>query len=241
MSKNRLWTIGLSAAIAMVLFLGYLLGVSPILSQASAADTQRANVAAANLTNESHITVLRTQFTKLDMLKSDLSNLSASIPSAIDMPVFLREINALTDVSNVVLGNVTTGAVIAYVPPASTVPAPATTPTPAATPAPGAGSAIAPTTAAVPAGPTSRLMVIPVQISVRGPYAAVMKFVGSLQLGGRLYLANSLSVGNTLENPGIFTGNLIGFVYGLPAATAIAATPATGAATTGDAAAAPTK
>jgi Tfp pilus assembly protein PilO len=248
-SKNKIWTLGLSAAILLVAVFGYVFGVSPILAQASAADQKTQAILTSNQASQSRIVVLRTQFSKIDMLRADLGKLSVSIPAGADMPVFLRELSSLTDQEKVTLGVVTVGADKAYQPPA--VPAPVTatggagssipSPSPSGSAAPVAAGATAVAAAVANAGPSARLLLIPVQVSVTGPYAGVMNFVGALQTGSRLYLASSLTVTEIKETPGNFTGSLIGFVYALPTATAAAATPATGAATTGDAAAAPTK
>ncbi len=242
MSKNRVWTLGLSAAIVVVAVLGYILGVSPILSQTSAAEQQLSSVTSSNQSAQSRNTVLKSQFSNLASLTADLGKLNVSIPRGADMPVFLREINSLTDQAGVVLGTVTVGAGELYKSPDAVTAAPAsTTVTPAPSPSPSAG-ATAPIAPAAPAGPSSRLTLIPVQISVNGGYDAVMAFVGSVQSGERLYLVKSVAVSSTPDKPDAFIGTLIGFVYALPTVAAPAAsTPVAGTAATGQAAAAPSK
>lgn len=244
MSKNRLWTLGLSAAIVLVAIFGYLLGVSPILSQTSAAEQQLASVTTTNQSTQGRNTVLKTQFTNMASLIADLGKLNVSIPLGADMPVFLREVNALTDQAGVVLGTVTVGAGELYKSPDAAAASPATaaaTTSPSPSPSPSA-DATAPVAPAAPAGPSSRLTLIPVQISVNGGYDAVMSFVGSVQSGERLYLVKSVAVTSSPETPDAFVATLIGYVYALPTAAAVAeTTPVVTAPTTGEAAAATSK
>ena len=227
MSKNRLWTLGLSAAIVVVAVFGYILGVSPIVAQTSAAEQQLSSVTTTNQSTQSRNTVLKLQFSNMASLTADFSKLSGSIPLGADMPVFLREINVLTDKAGVVLGTVTVGAGELYKSPDAAAAAPASTaviPSPSPSPSAGAAAPIAP---AAPAGPSSRLTLIPVQITVNGGYDAVMSFVGSVQSGERLYLVKSVAVTSSPEKPGAFVGTVTGFVYALPTVAAgVAVTPA---------------
>ena len=223
MSKNRLWTLGLSAAIVVVAVLGYILGVSPILAQTSAAEQQLSSVTSSNQSTQSRNTVLKSQFSNIASLTADLSKLNVSIPLGADMPVFLREINVLIDKAGVVLGTVTVGAGELYKSPDAVAVAPAATavtPSPSPSPSTGATTPIVP---AAPAGPSSRLTLIPVQISVNGGYDAVMSFVGSVQSGERLYLVKSVAVSSSPDKPDAFVATVIGFVYALPAAATEAA------------------
>ena len=231
MSKNRLLTLGLSAAIVIVAVFGYILGVSPILAQISAAEQQLSTVTSSNQSTQSRNTVLKSQFSDMASLTAELSKLNVSIPLGADMPVFLREINTLIDKTGVVLGTVTVSAGEIYKSPdvatATTAP---TVVTPSPSPSPSAGPP-APIAPAAPAGPSSRLTLIPVQISVNGGYSAVMAFVGSVQSGERLYLVKTVTVSSTPEKPDAFTATVIGFVYALPTVATEAATTATTTAT----------
>ncbi len=220
MSKNRLWTLGLSAAIVVVAVFGYILGVSPILAQTSAAEQQLSSVTTTNTSTQSRNAVLKSQFSNMASLRADLSKLNASIPLGAEMPVFLREINGLIDKAGVVLGTVTVSAGELYKSPDAAAAAPASTAvTPSPSPSPSAGTS-APVAPAAPAGPSSRLTLIPVQISVNGGYDAVMAFVGSVQTGERLYLVKSVAVSSSPEKPDAFVATVIGFVYALPTAAA---------------------
>ena len=220
MSKNRLWTLGLSAAIVIVAVFGYILGVSPILAQTSAAEQQLSSITSSNQSTQSRNAVLKTQFSNMASLSADLSKLNVSIPLGADMPVFLREINVLIDRAGVVLGTVTVSAGELYKSPDVATAAPASsavTPSPSPSPSPGASAPVPP---AAPAGPSARLTLIPVQISVNGGYDAVMAFVGSVQTGERLYLVKSVAVSSSPEKPDAFVATVIGFVYALPTAAA---------------------
>lgn len=244
MSKNRLWTLGLTAAIVLVAVFGYMLGVSPILAQTTSAEQQLSSVTTSNQSTQGRNAVLKTQFTNMASLIADLGKLNVSIPLGANMPVFLREVNMLTDQAGVVLGTVTVGSGELFKSPDAAAAAPATASaatSPSPSPSPSAG-ATAPVVPAAPAGPSSRLTLIPVQISVNGGYNAVMSFVGSVQSGDRLYLVKSVAVTSSPEKPDAFVATLIGYVYALPTAAVVAeTTPVGGAPTTGEAAAATSK
>ncbi|MFM9919056.1 hypothetical protein [Lacisediminihabitans sp. H27-G8] len=231
MNRDRILTLAILGAIALVGILGWIVGVSPILSQVASADEDRASVTSANDLNATKLVALKKQFENISVTQGELDTLRGSIPATADMPVFLRTIKEYGDAQGITLRSVAVSGVSAYVAPVVAAPA-ATAGTPAATPTP-SPSASAPAAGTVapsvtPANPSSGLFVIPIQVSVSGSYDQVMAFAGALQSGPRLFLVTTLTVASV---GGVFTGDLAGNVYAL-ADPAAAATTASGAAAT---------
>jgi Tfp pilus assembly protein PilO len=221
MDRDRLLTISISGAIVVVLVLGWVVGVSPVLAQAASADAERSALAASNQASQASIAVLRTKFADIDKLTHALDVLDGSIPTEADIPVFLRELDTLSNQNSVGLTNLIVSEATHYVAPpepeAATGAATGTsTPTPSPSPTP---SSTTPTEPVVPAGAAGRLVLIPVKITVSGSYNDIMAFVGGLQTGPRLYLISTLGVTGTVDDPEAYVGDLSGFVYALPLPT----------------------
>lgn len=232
MNRDRILTLAIVGAIALVGVLGWLVGVSPILSQVASADDDRASVSLANDLNATKLVALKKQFENISETQSKLDGLRTSIPATADMSVFLRTIKEYGDAQGITLTSVEVSGVTAYaapvvaapVAPAGSTPAnPAPSPTPSAT----AGATAAPS--ATPAGPTNGLYLVPIKVSVTGTYAQVMAFAGQLQSGPRLFLVTSLALSSVDRE---FTGDLTGNVYALPVPAAATATTTTGASAT---------
>jgi Tfp pilus assembly protein PilO len=217
-NRDRLYALAIGGGIVVVLVLGWVIGVSPVLAQAASADAQRSSIAASNLASQASIGVLKTKFARIDALTHELSALSTSVPSDAAIPVFLRELDALSNENSVGLSNVVVNEAVNYVVPAAT-PAPGAAgaaPAASPSPSPSASAGAAPAAPAVPAGAAGRLVLIPVKITVTGTYGDIMAFVGGLQSGERLYLISTLSVTGTVEQPAAYSGDLTGYVYALP-------------------------
>jgi Tfp pilus assembly protein PilO len=229
MNIDRIWTIGISGAILIVGVLGWLLGVSPVVAQASAADQQRASIFDSNQASEAKIEVLKKQFAHVGTLQTELDSLATSIPGESNLALFLREIDTLTNQYQVSLKDVSVSSAQKYVPavvvaPVATGTTGTSTPTPTPSPSASAGATVpAPV---VPAGPGARLLVVPVKISFSGSYENVMNLVGALQTGDRLYLVTDLVVkASSASGSSDFQADITGNVYALPsAAGAVVAT-----------------
>lgn len=232
MNRDRILTLAIVGAIALVGILGWLVGVSPILSQVASADEERANVTSTNDLNATKLVALKKQFENIGETQAQLDKLRGSIPATADMPVFLRTIKEYGDAQGITLKSVEVSGVSAYVAPVAAAPvvtpgAAAPTPTPTPTPsAPAAGTA-AP--AVTPVAPSNGLYVVPIKVSVSGTYAQVMAFAGAIQAGPRLFLVTSLALSSI---DGAFTGDLGGDVYAMPAPVTAAVAAGATAATT---------
>lgn len=226
-NRNRLWLIALGAGIVAVLAGGWFVGVDPVLTQVSDANSQRIATIDANSAAQQKIDSLRTEFANIEALKSQLHALAESVPSTADNAVFLREIDSLTSFSGVKLQSVTLAVPIAYTPPVTAAPVPTsgagTASSSSPSPSPRAsGTASAATTNPTSAGPLGRLVLIPTQISVVGSYANVMEFVGGVQTGARQYLASAMNLSKN-SSTGAFTAALTGWIYALPSTAQAAA------------------
>lgn len=221
MNRGRLLTIALAGAIALVLVLGWFIGVSPVLAQAASADAQRVAIATSNQASQASIVVLKEKFAGITALEKKLDGLTTSVPTDANIPLFLRELDTLSTQNSVGLTNVVVSEATKYVVPAAPVAAAGgtapggATPTPTPTPSASAG-ATANTAPAVPAGAAGRLVLIPVNITVTGTYNDIMAFVGGLQSGPRLYLLSALAVTGTVTDPASYSGDITGYVYALP-------------------------
>jgi len=207
MKNSRIINLLVGGGIAVVLLLGWFLGVSPVLEQVTAANLQTESLQLANAASTARLATLKKQFANLGPLQTKLTKLQESIPAEADIPDFLAEINALCAANGVSLTSLTVNDALAYVAPGAVV-APAA-PAPGATPAPG--------TATVPtaADPSTGLVAIPVKVSVSGPYGQVMAFAGALQIGARLLFVKKLSVSGSASGAN-FTGSVEGNIYALP-------------------------
>ncbi|MCU1557986.1 MAG: hypothetical protein JWN09_1981 [Microbacteriaceae bacterium] len=236
MNRDRLWVIGLGAAIVVVAALGYLAGISPIVAQASAADAQRTSIAAANDASAARLISLKAQYAGIAKLQAQLKVLAGSIPADAEMPVFLRELNALSNQYQVSLKSVAVSVAQNYAsptvtpvkPPAGSAATPSPSPSPSTSTSTGAGAG----TPAATSAPASRLILIPVAISISGSYSNLMAFVGGLQSGDRLYLLTGLSMSSAAD-AAHFSADITGYVYALPpAGGTVAKTPAPSGTTT---------
>jgi Tfp pilus assembly protein PilO len=242
MDRNRIWTIGAVLVMAIVLVLGWVVGIQPQLAQVTAANAQRATAESRNASETLALAKLESDFKKLPALQTELASLNASIPSSGDMPAFVDELNALALSTGVTLQGINVSDAQPYTPvaaPVTTAPASTTsgsgstaTPTPTPSPSPSATSTDV-ATAGVP--PVTNALItptnfaaIPVSLTVSGPYANFLDFVSGLQSASRLYLINTLTSAGSSSTPGTVDGKISGLVYVLlPQTTSGSATAGT--------------
>ncbi|HEY4267017.1 MAG TPA: hypothetical protein VGM94_02385 [Galbitalea sp.] len=219
MNKDRIWTIGGVAALAIVIIMGWFLGISPIMSQASAASDQVSQLNQQNAANVSKLASLKTQFANIGPLDDSLSLLRQSVPQDASIAAFITEINALCSKDDVQLTSVTVNDAVVYAAPVPATPAAAasgtSTPTPTPTPTPSTSSTDSTATATPAAG--GGLVLVPVVVTVNGTFAGVSGFTRDIQAGARLYLVNQLAVTSSQANgTSGFSAVLTGTVFALP-------------------------
>jgi Tfp pilus assembly protein PilO len=234
MNKDRLWIIGGVAGILVVVVMGWFLGVSPLIDQTTAANTQAQVLAQGNVDSETKLVTLKKQYDDLGTLQSQLAVLRRSIPTDSDLPGFLAEINTLCKQHHVSLISVKVNDATLYQAPVvavtPTVGADGSTTTP--TPTPTATAAASGVTTATVA-PTGGLVLIPVIINVQGSFSNVMAFTGGIQTKGRLYMATEVAVApaTSTDSANAFSGTLTGSIYTLGGTSGAIATSAPSVAT----------
>jgi len=107
MSTLRLWVIGAVLIAVVVGAIGWFLGISPRLTEAAAAETERQSVIAVNAGYEEDLANLRELSERLPELQAELDEIRVSIPEEPELPDFLGQLNALAGNSGVALTDVT--------------------------------------------------------------------------------------------------------------------------------------
>ena len=217
-TNTRLWIIGSMLLVIAILAMGWFLGVSLKLSEASTAGQQQSEAEAQNVVHEREIAVIKKQFDQLPALKSQLAVLRAAVPAGNGMSAFLDELHALEQQNQVSLTDFKAGDGQPYTPVKSTTLTASTT-NPLVTP--------------------DNFVAIQVGVTVTGDDANIMRFIDGVQTGDRLFLVTSLKLDQdkaaadttSKTQPAVaFTATVSGLVYVLldkpatPAKTGAAAT-----------------
>lgn len=187
MTGNRLWVIIASAVIVGVLALGWMLGVSPLLLQASSADEQRLQVEAQNYGYEAQLVELKALGEKLPELEQELAMLRSSVPETVELDDFFDSVAALAAASGVLIETITASEAAPY-------------------------GAEAASTEDAP-GASAGVFTVPVSLTIKGPQEASVAFVAAMQNAPRLFLVTSVDV-TAGTDPG---GTLTGYLYVIPA------------------------
>ncbi|HEX4392382.1 MAG TPA: hypothetical protein VH084_12720 [Mycobacterium sp.] len=215
MNSDRLWVIAAVAVMVVIAIGGWFVGVSPIVAQGAAADSQTASINQANSANQAKVALLKKQFAHIAKFQNKLDKLRLSIPEQTQASAFLAEVNALCQKDSVTLASLTIASSTIYQAPTtkttSADSSTTSTATPTPTPTPSTPTATPGSTTGASAG---QLVQIPVQITVGGSISQVVDFMGDVQLAARLYLAagSGLSYSPT---DGTYQGSLTGFLFTL--------------------------
>lgn len=251
MDRNRLWVLGAIVLIGVTIVLGWTVGISPNLSVASAANTDRVAVETQNAAAGLQLAQLKKQFATIGELKKDLASIRKAVPDGADIPTLLSQLDTLSRQNGVTLTDFSVSDAEPYAPEAAASAGAATPPTaaaPAATAAPAEGSAAAsdaaaptpaattaPTVAgAVPVAPAgidaNNFVAVPITVTIEGGYASLMDFIDGLQKGTRLVLVTTIDTATV--SPDKSTAKIAALVYvllnpvGALSDPAAAATPA---------------
>lgn len=170
--------------IAAVLGLGWLLGVSPLLTQASAADMDRISVEQNNQAQVIALGQMKADFGRLSELEAQIDTLKLSIPNEVDSDFLYAYLSRIAGGSSIVK-DIHTGEAQVYGSPTTSdgaAPAAPTAPAdPTATPAPVPGVA--------------NLYTVPVTITFRkeASGADVLAYAGLMQNGPRIFVITNIS------------------------------------------------
>ena len=241
MNTNRLWLVGAVLAIGVVVVLGWMLGISPKLSEARAARTDLVAAEAQNTVFEAQLATLKEQYKSIDSLRSELADLRQAVPNGPDMPDFVGHLDDIAEANGVTLTSITVSDAQPYVPmvaapAAEAQPAPGAPADVTATAAPVNAAATAATAAtaeaaAVPAPVVNPLVTaenfvaVPISLSIEGTYDDVVKFVQGLQQGQRLVMVTAFNT-SAVADSGKVIGSITAFVYVLLDSPTSALTPA---------------
>ncbi|MEN2736638.1 hypothetical protein ABCS02_02505 [Microbacterium sp. X-17] len=203
MDKQRLVIAGVGLAIALVIGLGYLFGVQPQLTAASAAADQTATITSSNQASEVTLQKLKKDYANIDQFKGQLAKLQLSIPSTRSLDALLADLHVLAASTGETITGFDPSDPVAYTPPVSAAATPTATstasPSPSPTPAPTATAPAAPTAPQAPKTTTNSLITasnfvaIPLTITVKGSTDGAIAFLGELQHGPRLVLVTGFS------------------------------------------------
>jgi len=174
MNANRIFGLVTVVIVAAVLVLGWILGVSPLLAPAAAADEQRAVVEQTNRAETAKLTQMREQYDRLDEIELDLAKLRISMPAESDTDFTYRLLSLFQSATGATVNSIQVGEALPY------------------------GAATGSEVAVEPSEPETatpdRLYTIPVTITFdKIPAYQVMNFVSSMQNGPRLFLVTSVS------------------------------------------------
>jgi Tfp pilus assembly protein PilO len=206
MDKNRLWIIGSALVMAVVLVLGWIVGIHPQLAGIAAANEGRVSVEQTNADHKASLAKLKEDFKGIDKLNQELASLSKSVPAGTNVPDYVDQLDALARANNVTLKGLTVADAVAYTP---VLPVAPTAPAAAAGSEPAPTATAAPAPVAAPGSPpvtnanitAANFASLSVQITVSGTYSNVLNFVNGLQTGPRLFLVSGLSTTAATEAP----------------------------------------
>ena len=196
MNANRIWAIGTILAIAGILGLGWLVGVSPLLSQATEADQQRVGVEQTNQVAQAVLEGMKEDHDRLPELEAELASLKLSIPTEVDSDFVYAYLAGIQSGVGVTVEKVTTGEAQPYGVP---------------TAADGGGSEVPAGAASVP-----DFYTVPVTITFPEGTSAteIVAFAGALQNGPRIFLVTSIARPSTAESEPTITAYM--FVMSVP-------------------------
>lgn len=195
MKGNRLWLLATVAAIALIVVVGWLLGINPRFAEAVTAASDRATVEALNAAQAAEIAALREQRENLADIEDELLELRQSIPATADTDSFIESLTAAAGAAGVELSRVSFA-----------------TPGPwgASGTAPGAPSPDSQPGMDSPPIPTAPegVLTLSVGIELTGDPVAVTAVLRHLQSEPRLFLVTDFLYDRADEGKGSITGFL---------------------------------
>ncbi len=201
MNASRIWTVGAVLLIAAILGLGWVLGVAPLLTQASAADLERAGAQNQTALQRAALEQMKVDFGRLEEIQEELRTLQASIPVDEQIDVFASSVEAAASRNGALL----TSIVAAEMPYGSSPEAPVAVPA---------------TGGVIMSTPAGTVYTVAVSIVLQGDLGELFASFQELQTASRLFLATGIILDNS-ENP---EATISGYVF-LLTDRQVAATP----------------
>jgi peptidoglycan hydrolase-like protein with peptidoglycan-binding domain len=187
--STRLWTIGGGILIVAILALGYMLGVSPLLTQAATADADRTAAEQQNLVHEAALVELRAQAEQIEDLEVQLASLHEALPTDLDSAGFLDFLQGAAGTAGVSVSSVTIAEPAMY------------------------GASGDGTVPAVEVDPAlnNRLFTSAVSVTVDGDAGRVLALADALRTGDRLFFEETVAYTAGGEAGG--TGTITGYIF----------------------------
>lgn len=225
MQQHRIISL-LSIMIMLIIpVIGWFLVAQPQLAAATSADQQRAETESQIEAGRLVVAQLKADTAKLPELNDDLNKLRTSIPAGVDSSGYIDGLDALAQLSGVLITGLTVADPVVYVPAQPPL-------DPAAAPADGAEAdgatdaatdeATTPPPAADPAIVTSPLidssnfLAVEVSVETEGSYSAILDFIDGVQSSPRLFLVTGVNISEDQQRPGTFIGTTYGYIYAIP-------------------------
>lgn len=193
MSKAQTWIAGAIALVLVIIVGGYLVGISPMLTQISQTNSQTTTTQQANTASQAQLANLKLQYAHIGKLNSKLTALRQSVPELAGAPAFLNELLALSSQYGVSVTTLTLANATVYTDPNAAAAATPTTTDATSTDTPAPTTATTPATT-TPTTATSGLVLVPVLLTVTGPFENVRQFIGAVQKGTRLFFVSTASI-----------------------------------------------
>jgi Tfp pilus assembly protein PilO len=183
MSLQRVWVFASIALAAVILLLGWFLAISPLLSAAGEANSQRVQVAAENKAHEAKIAELKIQFQDIDTLRAELADMQLGLPPTEATDSLLDQLAAKAVTNAVTIAEVNVTGAVSFLP------------------REGLSATLVDET---------NFLTMPVSVTAAGSYEAVMAFIEDIQSGPRLFVPDTLSWAATTAGGGTTDGQTDG-------------------------------
>lgn len=228
MSAGRLWIIILALASVVVVVLGWVIGVKPQVDSIVAAQQLRDQVIQENIQHGADLVGLKQQFSEIDVLRRELSQLRETVPEGWDQASVVKTVRETADAIGVKIQSIEWLDAVYYAPPSSggaAVPTPEPTSdteaegpdaTSGAVPIADATAGVVTVDSADASALTNTLVAVPVTITLNTSYENLLTFISMLRDSDRLLLVT----GAFLDPAGAGGVSFItGLVYVLPGPT----------------------
>lgn len=195
MNSARVMAFGSVLIIAVLLAGTWFLGVSPKLTDAAKANTDRAAVETQNAAHQAAVAALKEQSENLPALQADLDELRAAVPGEAALPELISQLNRNAIAHGVTITSLTVADPVPYLVP----------------PEVAEDSELAAASASLSA---DNFLTIGIGLDLTGTFDDVMAFVSDLQSGERLYLVHALDlVEGAMEPEAVVTLSTTGQVF----------------------------
>jgi Tfp pilus assembly protein PilO len=172
MTATRKWTFGAVALALVFLVSGWFLLVAPKRADVAALQAQADAVVAGNAQKQTDLEVLKQQNKDLPEKQAELAALQTKIPTQADLPSYIREIQSIGDKAGVMLSAMSPAAPLTL----------------------GAGAGTTAVGGTTTVLTPDSLAAINVDLTIKGPYAAIQKFMNDLESADRYTLTTGLTI-----------------------------------------------